>query len=295
MSTHESSVAAHEDTSAAPEEPRERAPESGKRVKRLSRSTEIGRNIALHTVVIALILVSWQYTADHWVRPVWISSPTLVWERLRDLIDNGKLWANASATLQEALLGLGIGTVLGLVVGLGLHRFKLTGKIVWPYLMTGYAMPRIALAPFFVMWFGIGLQSKVLLVVSVVFFVVLFNVRQGLETVDPDHLDVMRSMRAGRFSTMRYVLIPTVVPWLVAGVKIAVGQALVSAVVAEMVGSTKGLGWFVVDSLNRFDMSGALTALVILVLLARGLYYILAIVESQLFRWRKESGTVDVP
>jgi NitT/TauT family transport system permease protein len=161
--------------------------------------------------------------------------------------------------------------------------------------MTGYAMPRIALAPFFVMWFGIGLQSKVLLVVSVVFFVVLFNVRQGLETVDPDHLDVMRSMRAGRFSTMRYVLIPTVVPWLVAGIKIAVGQALVSAVVAEMVGSTKGLGWFVVDSLNRFDMSGALTALVILVLLARGLYYILALVESQLFRWRKESGTVDVP
>lgn len=269
--------------------------EPPRRRRHLTRKAELARNAVLHLALFALIMGLWQLTSQTLVKPLWISSPSRVWNRLVDLVETGVLWSNTWATLKEALLGLVIGTVAGLVVGLLLHRFQFVSKLVWPYLMTGYAMPRIALAPFFVMWFGIGLESKVLLVVSVVFFVVLFNVRQGLDTVDPDHLDVMTSMRASRFATMRYVQIPTVVPWLVAGVKIAVGQALVSAVVAEMVGSTQGLGWFVVNSLNRFDMSGAITALIILVILARGLYYLLAIAETQLFKWRRASGTVDVP
>lgn len=245
------------------------------------------RNAGFHVLLVVAIFGGWQLTTL-WVSTVWISSPVLVAKRLISTAQDGTLADNAWATLQEALIGLVIGTVLGVVAGMLLHRFALFGKIAWPYLMTGYSLPRIALAPFFVMWFGIGLLSKVLLVVSVVFFIVLFNVRQGLETVDRDLVDVMRSMRAGRWHTMRYVLLPTLIPWVVAAVKIAVGNALVSAVVAEMVGSTKGLGWFVVDSLNRFDMTGGLTALVIMAVLARGLYYLLAMVERRLFRWRNE-------
>ena len=245
------------------------------------------RNAGFHVLLIATILISWQLSSI-WIGTVWVSSPVLVFERLVETAKDGTLLTNAWATLQEAMIGLVIGTILGIIVGLLLHRFATFGKISWPYLMTGYSLPRIALAPFFVMWFGIGLTSKVLLVVSVVFFIVLFNVRQGLETVDRDLVDVMKSMRAGRVDTMRFVLLPTLTPWVVAAVKISVGNALVSAVVAEMVGSTKGLGWFVVDSLNRFDMTGGLTALVVMAVMARGLYYLLAMVERRLFRWRNE-------
>lgn len=262
--------------------------------KPMSRPQEIVRNTLLHVVLIAIILGGWRLAAI-WVEPVWISSPTLVLDKLRDWIDQGSLWHNVNATMYEAVIGLVIGTVLGIVVGLLLHRFVLLSKIVWPYLMTGYSLPRIALAPFFVLWFGIGLMSKVLLVVSVVFFIVLFNVKQGVETVDRDLMDVMRSMRAKRWDTLRYVLMPTIVPWVVAAVKISVGTALVSAVVGEMVGSTEGLGWLVTDSINRFDMTGALTALFVMAVLARGMYYVLAIAERRLFRWRKESGAAEVP
>ena len=244
----------------------------------------------LHIVIITAFLAFWQFASTYLIAPVWISSPVLVWKRIVVTLANGSLLANTWATLQVALIGLAIGTILGLVIALIMDRFPYFGKIIWPYLMVGYAMPRIALAPFFVMWFGIGLLSKVLLVISVVVFVILFNVRQGLETVDADHIDAMKSMRATKLETMRYVLIPTVIPWLVAGIKIAVGQALVSAVIAEMVGSTQGLGWLVTDSLNRFDMSGAITSLLIMVLLARGLYFVISIVESQLFKWRRTSG-----
>ena len=252
--------------------------------------------VVLHVVIITGFLLFWQWASANLIEPVWISSPTLVWDRVLQLLGDGSLLVNTWATLQVALIGLVLGTVLGLVLALIMNRFPYFGKVVWPYLMLGYAMPRIALAPFFVMWFGIGLLSKVLLVISVVVFVILFNVRQGLETVDADHVDAMRSMRASKLATMRYVSIPTVIPWLVAGIKIAVGQALVSAVIAEMVGSTQGLGWLVTDSLNRFDMSGAITSLIIMVVLARGLYSVISLVESQLFKWRRTSGggTADI-
>jgi NitT/TauT family transport system permease protein len=246
--------------------------------------------LGLHIVLIAGFLSFWQFASIYLIPPVWISSPVLVSQRLVQLLMNGSLLTNTWATLQVALIGLALGTILGLTIALVMNRFPYLGKVIWPYLMLGYAMPRIALAPFFVMWFGIGLLSKVLLVISVVVFVILFNVRQGLETVDADHVDAMTSMRASKLATMRYVSIPTVIPWLVAGIKIAVGQALVSAVVAEMVGSTQGLGWLVTDSLNRFDMSGAITALIIMVILARGLYFIISLIESQLFKWRRTAG-----
>jgi len=155
-----------------------------------------------------------------------------------------------------------------------------------PYLLGVYSLPRVALAPFFILWFGIGLVSKVVLVVSVVGFVVLFNVRQGMESIDADILDALHSMRAGRWEVTRYVVIPSLIPWILSSVKIAVGIGFVSAVVGEMVGSTKGLGWYVTQSLNQFDMTGGVTSLVIMAVLALILYAIVGKIERRVCRWQ---------
>jgi NitT/TauT family transport system permease protein len=239
--------------------------------------------IALSFVV---LLVAWQLTATYWIKSVWTSSPSLVAKRLVDTLNDGTLLSNTWATFQEAVLGLVIGTVLGTVVALVLDRLRLVARVLDPYLLAGYSLPRIALAPFFVLWLGIGLASKVMLVISVIFFVVLFNVRQGLGTVDPDLRDALKSMRASPRTVARHLLYPTVLPWLVSAVKIGVGMALVSAIVGEIVGSTKGLGWYITNSLNQFDITGGVTALLVVVFLAMVMYYALNLVERRLFRWR---------
>jgi NitT/TauT family transport system permease protein len=246
---------------------------------------------ALILLTFVVLLVVWQLAARYWIDPVWISSPRLVAQRLADTAADGTLWTNTSATFQEALLGLAFGTVLGTVVAIVLDRARMLGRVLDPYILAGYSLPRIALAPFFVLWLGIGLASKVVLVVSVVFFVVLFNVRQGLGTVDPDLRDALKSMRAGSGVVTRQLLYPTVLPWLVSAVKIGVGMALVSAVVGEIVGSTEGLGWYITNSLNQFDVTGGVMALVVIVALAMVMYYAINLVERRLFRWRTGGST----
>lgn len=146
-------------------------------------------------------------------------------------------------------------------------------------------LPRVALAPFFILWFGIGLASKVALVVSVVGFVVLFNVRQGIDAIDPVMLDAMHSMRASRWQTTRNVVIPSVVPWLMAAIKISIGMAIVSAVVGELIGSTEGLGWYMTQAINQFDITGAITALLTMALLAMLMYGVVGIIERGVCRW----------
>jgi NitT/TauT family transport system permease protein len=247
----------------------------------------------LSTALFVVVVAAWEATSRYWIDPLWISSPRLVAERLWTGMSDGSLALNTWITVQEALIGLIIGTLAGVIAGLLLARVKPVAELLDPYILGAYSLPRIALAPFFVLWLGIGLASKVVLVVSVVFFVVLFNVRQGIETVDSDLTDAMKSMGASQWEITRQVVIPTVAPWIVSAVKIGVGMALVSAVVGEMVGSTGGLGWYVTRSLNQFDMTGGVTALLVMAAIAMLLYYFLAAFERRLFAWRGDghSGT----
>jgi NitT/TauT family transport system permease protein len=236
-------------------------------------------------------LGAWQLASMYVIGAKWISSPALVAARFGTNLANGSLVRNTVVTLEEALLGLVFGTAAGLVFGILLARVsQLVAHAVDPFILSIYSLPRIALAPFFILWFGIGLYSKVALVVSVAGFVVLFNIRQGIDTVDNDLVDALRSMRASRWQMIRYVTIPSLVPWLLAAVKICVGISVVSAVVGEMVGSTAGLGWYMTQTLNQFDMTGAMTALLTMAGLAMGVYGIVGLIERRVCQWQAPTG-----
>jgi sulfonate transport system permease protein len=240
----------------------------------------------LRLLLLAVVLALWDLTGEL-VGVQWVSSPTLVAQRIGKIVADGTLANNTFATLEETFLGLVLGVLAGIVAGVLIARSApVISQTLDPYIMGVYSLPRVALAPFFILWFGIGLESKVALVVSVVAFVVLFNVRQGVEGVDRDLIDALRSMRAGRWQMTRYVTIPAVVPWIISAVKISVGLALVSAVVGEMVGSIKGLGWYVTYSLNQFDMTGGVTSLLVMAALALLLYAIVGRIEQAVCRWQ---------
>lgn len=250
----------------------------------------VGRRLASLALLVVFI-GAWQLASGHWIKPVWISSPSLVWHDFVTSLQDGSLQRNTWATFEETMLGLIVGIVLGVIAGVIFANLRTTTKILDPYLMGAYSLPRVALAPFFVLWFGIGLESKVLLVASIAFFPIVFNVRQGMSSIDPDLVDAMRSMRAGPWPMLVNVVIPSVLPWIVSAIKIAIGMALIGAVVGEMVGANQGLGWLVTQAINNFDMTTAIMSLLVMAVIAMVLFYIVAVIERLLFRWKPETAS----
>lgn len=245
----------------------------------------------LASVLLAVVLlVAWQAAGTYVPgAKALASTPLLVAERFVEIAGNGVLWANLLPTLEETFGGLLLGLAVGVTGGVLMARSRFAGVVLDPYVVGINGVPRVALGPFFVVWFGIGILSKVLLAVSIVFVVVLFNTREGIESIDEDLVDALRSMRASRWDMLRYVVIPSLVPWLLASIKIGIGLALTGAVVGELVGASAGLGWYITNSLNIIDMTGAVTALLVMGVLAMLMYYVVLILERRLLGWRTEA------
>lgn len=241
--------------------------------------------------LLALVLVaSWQIAADTVPGMAsFASSPLLVIERLIAIGANGDLWSNLLPTLEETFGGLFLGLAVGILGGLLMARSRFAATMLDPYVIGINGIPRVALGPFFVVWFGIGILSKILLAVSIVFVVVLFNTREGIESIDHDLVDALRSMRASRWQMVRHVTIPSLIPWLLASTKIGIGLALTGAVVGELVGASAGLGWYITNSLNVIDMTGAVTALLVMAIVAMAMYYAVLVIERRLLAWRPEA------
>lgn len=237
--------------------------------------------------ILAVLIALWQLvgTYNHQVMTL-ASTPSLAFHRFIQIAGNGVLWQNLAPTLQETVGGLIIGMIVGIVGGFVMARSKVVGAVFDPYVVGINGLPRVALGPFFVVWFGIGILSKVLLAASIVFVVVLFNIREGTNSIDDDLVDALRSMRASRWQMIRYVIIPSLMPWLFASLKMGIGLALTGAVVGELVGANAGLGWYITNSLNTVDITGAVTALLVMALVAMLMYYLVLFVERRVLRWR---------
>ena len=240
----------------------------------------------LRWVLLAALIGLWQLAGERQQTETQISRPSLVVKRLWTMLKNGQLWHNLWPTLQETLGGLAIGLVVGILLGFVMARVKSVGTLLDPYIVGINGLPRVALGPFFVVWFGIGIMSKVLLAASIVFVVVLFNAREGTASIDTDLLDALHSMRAGRMTMLRHLIFPSLMPWLLASLKIGIGLALTGAVVGELVGASTGLGWYITNSLNQVDITGAVTALLVMAVVAMGMYYIVLAFEKWALRWR---------
>jgi NitT/TauT family transport system permease protein len=245
-----------------------------------------GRLTRDRLILFGVLLGAWEALGLLGVDPIWVSRPSLIAERLWSLALAGELWRHASRTMLEAGLGLALAFVVGVPVGVAMARYKYANSVAEPLVLGLYSLPRVALAPLFIIWFGIDLFSKVMMAFSTVLFVFMLNVHEGLKTVDRDLVDLFRTMRAPRGFITRRVLLPWVVPWMIAGLRLGVGLSLIGAVVGELIGASAGLGWYIERSAGHLDTTGVFGGLVTLMAIAMAGNAAVAVLERRHSAWR---------
>jgi NitT/TauT family transport system permease protein len=198
----------------------------------------------------------------------------------------GEIYPHLWVTLQETALAFVIGTVLGLGVGLWLGLTPFASAIADPYIKALNAMPRVILAPIFMVWFGLGIWSKVALGVTLVFFIVFFNVYQGVKEVSPVVLNNARMLGASQTQLLRHVYLPSATSWVFSSLHTSVGMAFVGAVVGEYLGSAKGVGYLIHQAEGTFDINTVFAGILVLTVFALLLDYAVSIAENRLLRWR---------
>ncbi|MFB9277151.1 ABC transporter permease [Cohnella cellulosilytica] len=237
-------------------------------------------------VVLALVLGLWEVLSGRAFNSFWLSKPSLIGGRIVEMIGDGDLWFHMSVTLQEAIGGLAIGMIGGTLLGVGLAFSGIFEKWIYPYMMALYSLPRVSLAPLFIVWFGIGLTSKIIMVVAMVIFVAFYNAFEGIRNIDKDLMDMMSTYKAKWTHKLRWVVLPSITVWLLTSVRLNIGMALIGSVIAELVGSNRGLGYYITYSSNMLDTTGIFTGLVLIMAIAVVLEQLVLLIERRLLRYR---------
>ncbi|MBJ3774849.1 ABC transporter permease [Acuticoccus mangrovi] len=231
-------------------------------------------------------LAFWQYSSGHLIDPFFVSSPIAVFAKLWDWTISGYLWYNLSMTLFATGLGFAIGAGIGFVLGILFGRYKFVADVFDPYITAIYSLPKIALAPLFIMWFGIGLASKVAVSAAVVFFLVFLNTFSGVREVNPIYIHATQIMGANSWNVMRTVIIPSATAWVITGLKVSVPYALVGTVIGEFMSANRGIGFVIAQASALFDTTSVFTGLLVLAIVGSLINAGLKLAEGWLLRWR---------
>src|SRR5213076_2409902 len=233
----------------------------------------------LMTEPILISEASAKNTAFFFGRPLQVIKVVIEW------FVSGKIYPHLAITLWETLLAFAIGSVLGLAVGLWLALAPTASALAEPYIKGANAMPRVILAPIFAVWFGLGILSKVALGVTLVFFIVFFNVYQGVKEVSPAVLANARMLGASRRQLLRHVYLPSATSWVFSSLHTSVGMAFVGAVVGEYLGSSAGVGYLILQAEGAFDIDTVFAGILVLTGFALLLDYMVTVVERRLLVW----------
>jgi NitT/TauT family transport system permease protein len=225
-----------------------------------------------------------------WFMPFGFGESTLFPDGLPGRAD---IYQHLGITLLETLLAFVIGTVLGLVVGLWLALAPTASSILDPYIKAANSMPRVILAPIFSLWFGLGMWSKVALAVTLVFFIVFFNVYQGVKEVSPVVLANARMLGANQRQLLRTVYLPSATSWVFSSLHTSVGLAFVGAVVGEYLGSARGVGYLILQAEGTFDVNTVFAGIVVLTAFALLLDGLVGRIEKRLMKWQPRGGETE--
>ena len=240
-------------------------------------------------LALVVVLVAWQLAVDaHFLTTLEVSRPIDIWHELVQLGHSGLIWGNIWTTFKEALVGYVAGSVVGILAGFSMAFVPRVFAVFNPYVTVMNSIPRLALAPLFILWFGIGSMSKVVLVFSLVVFIVFTNTIAGARSVDTDVVTVSRILGASKRQITAKVLVPSTVPWVVAGMRLSIAYAVAGAVVGEMFASQSGVGNLIVAGSGLFNTSEIFAALLLIAVIAALLDFVGRLVERRVLRWRPE-------
>ena len=263
----------------------ETAPEPVRAVeqRRIGPQTAKWWQIALFGVA---FLVAWEVLSGPVINEVYFSSPSEIVDRFGEMVSSGELWRNVVTSAQEFIIGYVIGVVAGITVGVGFALAPRISSVVQPYMFAFYSVPNIALAPLFVIIFGIGIGSKVALVALGTFFFVFLTSYHGATAIDRELISVARIMGASTGRIIRRVLIPSALPAIFLGIRGAVPHALTGVVVGEFIASSQGVGWMVVNAANGFDTAGLFVGVIVLAGASLLLTFIAGRAERMVVKWQ---------
>jgi NitT/TauT family transport system permease protein len=245
-------------------------------------------------LLLFIILLVWQLASRSPNVAFFFGQPLHVAQRIWAwFVTDADIYQHLWVTLAETVLAFVIGTVAGLGCGLWLGLARGASALLDPYITAANSMPRVILAPIFGMWFGLGIWSKVALAITLVFFIVFFNVYQGVREVSTTLLDNARMLGADRRQLLRYVYLPSATSWVFSSLHTSVGLAFVGAVVGEYLGSASGVGYLILQAEGTLDVDTVFAGIVVLTVFALVLDGIVTLVEKRLMKWQPKAGETE--
>lgn len=265
--------------------------------ERVSIEDDSGSSGDLFPIFVVQVLVGvailglWQLTAVVFGMQFWTSSPVGVAKEAVRWIENGTLWEAVRVTLMEAGVGFVLGGTAGAIVGFAFGWMKRLGEIFQPFIVGVYSVPKIALAPLFVLWFGIGPVNKMAFSTLLVFFLVFFTTFEGTKDVDPDLLDNARVMGASQLQIVRKFVLPHAAVWMFTGLRMGLPYAIIGAVVGEFVAANKGLGFEIKAAAQFLNTAGVFVGIFALALVSISLLAVLKRIERRVLKWKDPGQT----
>lgn len=244
--------------------------------------------VAGRLVLLALVVGSWEALAWTGLVPAaFIGRPSKFLPLLVEQTLNGKFVLAAVDTLSATLMAFALGGILALATALALAVYPTLKELIDPFIDAMNALPRVALVPLFIVWFGLGTLSKVVSGVSLMYFILLYNTLAGAQSVDPDHLQLSRSLGLSRREVFLRIVIPTAIPSIFVGLRLGLVYTLLGVVTAELIAGGKGLGSLISYYSNTFDADGVFAVLLVLIVVAYALSMVMTRIERWLTRWNR--------
>lgn len=251
------------------------------------------RNASIAFIRWALVvtfLVAWElYARSGAYNTFYTSYPSEILRDLYDFLVSGELAHHAMITIREALLGLFIGTTVGVGLGVLFSQFRFVGRIITPILTALSGIPQLTLSPLYILWFGFGLKSKVILAGLMVFFGVFGSTYNAIKNLDQRWIEAAYLLGANSFHTLTKIVIPASTPWILSGIRSGIGACMVGAIMGEYMGASGGFGWMISFAASYFNLKRVLSCILLLLLFNLTLNGVLNRLESRLLHWRQDT------
>jgi NitT/TauT family transport system permease protein len=246
-------------------------------------------NLLLQILLVGGFLALWEYASGRWVPTLLVSKPSAIWDVILRWTADGTFARNLAVTIEATAGGFALGAGLGMIVGFATGMWRRLGEVLQPILMALYTLPRLALAPLFLLWFGLGMEFRIVFAATIVFFLVYYNTFFGVREVSRDLIAAVRIMGASQWQVATRVILPSALVWVAAGLKISVPYALVGVVVAEMVASNEGMGFLLSSAAAQFSAAQSFAAIFGLLVVALIVDWAITLITKRALRW-KDTG-----
>ena len=248
--------------------------------------TKIKSRIILVISLVVFVFI-WQFLSEKGlINKLFFSSPKAVWEDLKEMFITGYIFPHMQVTLYAAFWGLFNGIVFGTMTAFIVGNNRVLANVLEPVFVGIHGLPLLSLGPLFVVWFGIGLKSKIFMAMINVFFLVFFNVYAGFKDVDIQLINTLKLMRASKWQIMTKVILPSCVPWLLASLKAGVGAAMLGAIVGEYLGASSGLGWVIQTAGGYYNITRVMSCVLLLMTIMFILDAIVKQIDKLALKWR---------